>query len=227
MATQAHKKMSTPKPRPLAAMAMREDVRAYKREIILNAAIDAFYAQGFENTSVDDIAATMSVTKAVLYYNFASKMSVLESIVDRTSLLCVEALDRGLTAGRSPAQRLALAAYFFADHIIRNQKLVAIFFREERSFSPELRARAIELEQSCVGKITEALEAGVATGDFAVANVEFAAASINGMIAQAFHWNRAEDPARIHGIARYLVDATLRIAGFQGELGLDEAVFRT
>src|SRR5215218_7451760 len=132
--------------KPSATGTMRDDVRAFKREIILAAAIESFYSQGFENTSVDDIAAAMSVTKAVLYYNFSSKMKVLETIVDRTAAWSLEAVERGIAQGATPAQKLALFAFYTSAHILEHQKVVAIYFREERSFPPALLARTRGIE---------------------------------------------------------------------------------
>lgn len=120
--------------KPSSTGTMRDDVRAFKREIILAAAVDAFYSQGFENTSVDDIAAAMSVTKAVLYYNFASKLAVLETIVDRTAAWSLEAIERGIAQGATPAQKLALLAFHSTAHILEHQKLVATIFARSGAF---------------------------------------------------------------------------------------------
>lgn len=203
---------------------MRDDVRAFKREIILAAAVDSFYSQGFENTSVDDIAAAMSVTKAVLYYNFASKMKVLETIVDRTTAWSVEAVQRGIAAGRTPPEKLAQLCFAYGAHIVQNQKLCAIFFREERSFPPELLARAREGARSCVNAVAEVLDAGVKSGDFVVADTRLTAISLMGLISQAFYWYH-EDDARGHEVVcRHFAESGLLLAGFKGDL--DRAAFK-
>ena len=197
---------------------MREDVRAFKREIILAAAIDAFYSQGFENTSVDDIAAAMSVSKAVLYYNFSSKLEVLETIVDRTTAWSLEAVERGVAQGTTPARKLALFAFHTAAHILEHQKLVGIYFREERSFSPALRERARGIERRCVELVSGILDEGVASGDFDLTDSRLTAISLIGMISQAFYWYREEGRLSLDDVSRYFADSALALVRFRGEI---------
>src|SRR3546814_16337650 len=56
------------KPPASSRVGLRENVRAFKRELIINAAIEVFYRDGYQSATVDDVAASMSMTKAVVYY---------------------------------------------------------------------------------------------------------------------------------------------------------------
>jgi TetR/AcrR family transcriptional regulator, cholesterol catabolism regulator len=220
MRTEATRRPGKAAARSSVGGTMRDDVRAFKREIILAAAIDAFYSQGFENTSVDDIAAAMSVTKAVLYYNFASKMEVLETIVDRTTAWSLEAVERGIAQGSTPARKLALFAFHTTAHILEHQKLVAIYFREERSFSPALLERARDIERKCVELVTGILDEGVASGDFELSDSRLMAINLIGMISQAFYWYREEGRLTLEDVSRHFADAALALVRFKGEVGL-------
>jgi len=212
------RKPRRPTAKPPVSGTMRDDVRAFKREIILASAIEAFYSQGFENTSVDDIAAAMSVTKAVLYYNFASKMKVLEAIVDRTSAWNLGAVERGIAQGTTPAEKLARVTFNISAHIFEHQKLVAIYFREERSFPPELLARTRGVERRCVELVTSLLDEGVANGEFEVKDSRLTAISIIGMISQAFYWYREDGRLTLEDISRHFSEAALALVRFRGEL---------
>ena len=55
----------------------REEQYELKRRAALEAAANAFNARGFYKTSLEDIAAELSVTKAALYYYFKSKDEIL------------------------------------------------------------------------------------------------------------------------------------------------------
>jgi AcrR family transcriptional regulator len=73
----------------MVAMTSRAQKRvsaAQRRAKILEAAVRAFAAKGYNDTSMDRIAALAKVSKPVLYDHFASKqalfLSVLESIRD-------------------------------------------------------------------------------------------------------------------------------------------------
>jgi AcrR family transcriptional regulator len=54
--------------------------KAHTRERILDAALDLFIAQGFDGTSLRQIAEALGVTKAALYYHFESKDDILMAL---------------------------------------------------------------------------------------------------------------------------------------------------
>lgn len=56
----------------------RPDTRA----AIVDAAIQLMRRQGFEQTSLREIAEEVGITKASLYYHFPSKLALLEAILD-------------------------------------------------------------------------------------------------------------------------------------------------
>lgn len=51
------------------------------RDRILDAALDLFIEQGYEKTSLREIAERVGVTKAALYYHFASKEEIIRTLV--------------------------------------------------------------------------------------------------------------------------------------------------
>jgi len=67
--------------RPAGGPAPRK--RVNRREEILRAATDAFAAQGFNNTSLADIAAGLGVTPAGVLHHFGSKTDLLTAVLER------------------------------------------------------------------------------------------------------------------------------------------------
>ena len=57
--------------------------QADTRQRALDVALELFAEQGYEKTSLREIAERLDVTKAALYYHFASKEALLAGIVDR------------------------------------------------------------------------------------------------------------------------------------------------
>lgn len=55
----------------------RDDQRRRKREAVLRAASSAFNQRGFANTSMNDVAAALGVSKPTLYQYFRSKQEIL------------------------------------------------------------------------------------------------------------------------------------------------------
>ncbi|HEY3296507.1 MAG TPA: TetR/AcrR family transcriptional regulator [bacterium] len=64
--------------------------RDTRREQILDAASKMFIAQGYENSSVDDIAKLAGLSKGSIYWYFRSKLEILFELTDR----CVEESQR-------------------------------------------------------------------------------------------------------------------------------------
>jgi AcrR family transcriptional regulator len=62
---------------PWRSKSERERNRAVKREAVLHAAVQSFNRNGFHNTSLDDVAASLNVTKPTIYHYFANKDEIL------------------------------------------------------------------------------------------------------------------------------------------------------
>ena len=69
------------------------------RERILDAALELFVAQGYDGTSLRQIAEQLGVTKAALYYHFESKEDILRALHMRLHEFGQNALD---SAGDEP-----------------------------------------------------------------------------------------------------------------------------
>src|SRR6187397_884312 len=64
-------------PSPWAARGRLREGRALKREAVILAAARAFRARGYHNTSLDDLAASLEVTKPTLYLYVPGKEAML------------------------------------------------------------------------------------------------------------------------------------------------------
>ena len=53
------------------------------RELILDAALDLFYAKGYDAVGVQEIVDRAGVTKPTLYYYFGSKIGLLRNLLER------------------------------------------------------------------------------------------------------------------------------------------------
>jgi AcrR family transcriptional regulator len=67
---------------------------ASTRDRILNVAIELFTEKGYDGTSLREIAERLAVTKAAIYYHFASKEDILMALHMRLHDLGKEALSR-------------------------------------------------------------------------------------------------------------------------------------
>ncbi|HVV13807.1 TetR/AcrR family transcriptional regulator [Amycolatopsis sp.] len=69
--------------------------RSDTRERIQQIALDLFVEQGYEKTSLREIAEQLDVTKAALYYHFRTKEDIVASVLDDLAASLDEVLDWG------------------------------------------------------------------------------------------------------------------------------------
>ncbi len=73
-----------------------------KREAVIRAAAAAFNARGYHNTSLDDVAAALGVTKPTIYYYVANKEQLLFECF-RAGLEPIQAAIRRAEVSHRPA----------------------------------------------------------------------------------------------------------------------------
>src|SRR3569833_2634824 len=76
-ASPVESKSSATPPSPWRASRERVREREVKREAVIRAAAHAFNRKGYHNTSLDDIAAALDVTKPTVYFYVTSKEQLL------------------------------------------------------------------------------------------------------------------------------------------------------
>jgi AcrR family transcriptional regulator len=154
-------------PSPLSTPA-RLDRAERTRSRVLDAAAHAFASAGFSRTTVEQIASTAGVSKAIVYHHFGSKEAVLEALLERTlaDWARVSILDDYLAAGSGVLdafERSLRATLDFA----RKSPLLRSLFQLDPAVLLGLGASAAV--QRSVGEVRErmvaAVRAGLASGE--------------------------------------------------------------
>lgn len=94
-----------------------------RREEILDAARDLFFARGFGLASMRDVAANVGVTQAAIYYHFKSKDEILFEIISSFSSLLESTIRERLEAPGHPLEN-------FKDAIRAHILLTRTHFRD-------------------------------------------------------------------------------------------------
>jgi AcrR family transcriptional regulator len=110
--------------------------RGATREAILDVALELFTEQGYDKTSLREIADRLGVTKAALYYHFEKKEDILLELHLRLHALSPDLID--VVAARA-GEREAAAAWpglidRFIDRVAANPELFIMHQRNERAF---------------------------------------------------------------------------------------------
>jgi AcrR family transcriptional regulator len=109
--------------------------RGVTPERILDVALELFNEQGYEKTSLREIAERLGVTKAALYYHFERKEDILLELHLRLHQLGREILDR--LDGLEDADQIVAAwptlLDGFIDEVVANRELFRFHQRNERA----------------------------------------------------------------------------------------------
>jgi AcrR family transcriptional regulator len=94
------------------------------RSRILDTALELFSEQGFEGTTLQQIADRLDVTKAALYYHFRSKDDLLLALVTPAIAGLEELLHTHEGLPDTPAQRRRFVEDYL-DYLLRHRRLMA------------------------------------------------------------------------------------------------------
>ncbi len=114
-----------------------------RRELILVAAEDLFYRNGFANVGMGDIADAVAIGASALYRHFRSKQGLLAQVVVNG----LDATDKML-AESGPATQLLAANV--ATSMIEHRSVGILWHRESRNLDPDSRA-AIRVQVRDIG----------------------------------------------------------------------------
>jgi AcrR family transcriptional regulator len=111
--------------------APEEQLQGSTRERILDIALELFVEQGYDKTSLRDIATRLGTTKAALYYHFERKEDILLELHLRLHALGREALEQleQLEDGQERADAWPGLVDHFIDQVVENRELVLLHQR--------------------------------------------------------------------------------------------------
>lgn len=110
------------------------------RGIILKAAVDLFYARGYDAVGVQEIAEKAGLTKPTLYYYFGSKQGLLESLLKEGFTRLEERIRRVLDKEQNIPDKLYGIAREYFDFAAANRKfyllMLSLFYaaRENEAY---------------------------------------------------------------------------------------------
>jgi len=148
--------MSSPAPKPREALGLRERKKAETRHRIQETALRLFLSQGYEATTVEEVAATAGVSHMTFFRHFPTKEAVVES--DDYDPLIAESIRRrppeedALTAlHRALAEGLAAVYDAHHDVLFARTRLILT--------TPALRAHMADNQYATERLFTDALAA--------------------------------------------------------------------
>ncbi len=161
-----------------------------RRSEILTTAGQLFRERGYHATSMRDIAASLALRGSSLYAHIDSKEEVLWEIVTRAAdafLACAEEIEARALA---PRERLHALIRGHLGVIVQELPRATVFFHEWKFLSEARRQQVIERRDLYEGFFRRAVEAGVRSGDFRVADPKVATLFVLSSLNWTYQWFR-------------------------------------
>ncbi len=195
-------------------MAMiREQLKTFKKERIVEEAVRLFYERGFRGTSLEAIADSLDMTKPFIYGVYEKKTDILFDIATRITQDSLEAVEEQVRGDGTPRERLVRMSQALARICMDDRISVAVFFREEAQLEPERLAVVHETKGRIDDAIARLLDEGMRAGEFDVPDLRLAALAIGGMISWTYSWYQPAGRLSAEEIGRHMADYALSIAG--------------
>jgi AcrR family transcriptional regulator len=181
--------------------AARSAERERKRALLIRAAARAFRENGFHNTSLDDVAAAVGVTKPLVYLYVGNKQQLLFECF-RTGVEQIRAaFDHAEHSDRSARARLVQVLAGYAEAITGDFGWCMVR-AEDLDLDSEQSARVKQLKSEIDQGLRRLLRAGIEDGSVRSVDPKMTAFAVAGALNWIAHWHRGRDaltPAEIAG----------------------------
>jgi TetR/AcrR family transcriptional regulator, cholesterol catabolism regulator len=192
-----------------------------RRAEILDAAIDRFGRDGYENTKWADIADDVGIGPTALYHYFDSKQHCLYVIVDQALDELHERFDtitRSYADPREALRAVCTDCFELSEHeVLRNRVLVAeqVLLSSEGSSQREEQARQAgrdktrALEIAWSGFLADAMEVGA----IPERDPRMLARAMLGLYNSIWHWYRPDQTLLLPVVADFFIARMLAVVG--------------
>ncbi len=155
-----------------------------KKETIIQSAIKLFSTQGFEGTSVREIAADADVNVAMINYYFLSKEKLFESAVEyKTSFLKALFADLITNDNFSPIEKIDIIIDQTIERKFSNREFHHLLHRElSLEHRPQMREAISDMLLKNMDSVKIIIQNGINTGDFNPVDVELTLTTMLGTV---------------------------------------------
>lgn len=182
--------------------------RDEKREALLHAAVRRFNEHGFHATSLDDVAASMNVSKPTIYYYLGNKDEILFECVRRGLASISEAAEAVANAGGTGMERLRALMLDYAV-IMTGDFGMCVTRTADHELSPPSRAKFRALKREIDRTVRRVIEEGMADGSIAPGDARLATFTVTGALNWIARWYDPAGPLPAEAVAKACVDTLI------------------
>jgi AcrR family transcriptional regulator len=137
------------------------------RELVFDCAEHLFAERGFDESSMQDIAAEAGISLKTVYSVFPGKNEIYQEIQVLRGLQFLSAVNEGLDEGETPIEKLSCGVRAYVDFLLAHENFLKIHLRERVAWGlgPST-DEAVKTWEQGIAKFTKVLQLGMARGDF-------------------------------------------------------------
>ena len=159
------------------------------RDELLGRAAELFSRQGYANTTIQDIARELGLSRSSLYHYFPSKEELLRALIEAETAGSFEFLgrlrdDTSLTA----TERMRQAVHSSVSRRLAGGASMRILERLESDMPDELLAQFNRVRRQILQFYIDIVEAGIRSGEFRVVDSKLTAFAVLGMCNWTAWW---------------------------------------
>jgi len=175
------------------AVASREEQHEQKRLAVLEAGAKLFNDQGYERTSLDDIANALNITKRTIYYYIQSKDEILFECMKIGLELSRKILTSSSDRTVPPLDRIRILIDEYTKWIMTDFGACITLLRVS-SLTPENRAELNRSKLTLDERLRDLIREGINDKSIRPCDTKLASAAIFGAMNWLPYWNRSDTP---------------------------------
>ncbi len=183
---------------------MSRETLTDSRQEILRTAARLFQQQGYDATSMNDVAAALKLSKGGLYHHFQSKDEILFNLMDHAMNITQERVVNAVKGIADPEERLrTLIRLHIGVVLSATDREISVMLHENHPLPPALRKRINGRKKDYV-HFVENLIAEVQRARQSKGNVTSRAAAfaLLGMINWIYQWHKPEGMLQAENLAK-------------------------
>ena len=177
------------------------------RDKVYEIAAEVFHRQGYDNTSMNDIAEAVGLTKAGLYHHVSSKESLLFTILDYGMDMTEAYVVEPLESVADPVRRLKTMIELHLKLILEGRKLaVTGLLHECQGLSKQDKTRINRRKKKYVQLVTDLVSDVMEKSNCRAANPKVAALALLGMLNWTYQWYKPSGAVKPDEVVREFQD---------------------
>jgi AcrR family transcriptional regulator len=195
---------------------MPREATADPRQEILRTSARLFQQQGYDGTSMNDVASALKLSKGGLYHHFQSKDEILFELMNHAMNITEERVITPVKAISDPEQRLrTLIRRHIAVVLSERDREITVMLHENHPLSPALRKRINGRKKDYVHFLENVIaEVQRTRGSNGTVTARAAAFALLGMINWIYQWYRPEGSLQEESLVQQYTEIF-----FQGAFG--------